>query len=323
MVVVARNAERYIGECIKSLLLLDYPADRYEIIVVDGMSGDGTRRIVEGLMKENGGRRIRLLSNEKKLISSGRNIGIASSEAEYVAFTDADCAVDREWLGNLASEILKAPANVVAVGGPNLVMDSDPFFARVVGYMQETFLGSGGAPQSYKIPSARYVYSIPSCNILYRKGLLGAEKYDEDINIGEDCEYTLRLKDRGYLFLYLPRAFVWHHRRDGLAKFAGHMFSYGEGIVQVSKKHGRIVRPFSVVPAIAIAAAFMAYPLYLVLKEAVWLYVAAFLVYLAALLHSTLYVYRQTRSPGSVAALFLLPLQHLAYGLGFIWGLIR
>ena len=81
------------------------------------------------------------------------------------------------------------------MGGPNLVMDNDPAFGRVVGYMQETFLGSGGSPQAYRISAPRYnVISIPNCNAVYKKEILAREKYDNSISIGEDCELNYRLK---------------------------------------------------------------------------------------------------------------------------------
>jgi cellulose synthase/poly-beta-1,6-N-acetylglucosamine synthase-like glycosyltransferase len=323
VVVVVRNGEKYIKECVESLLNLDYPKESYEIIIVDGMSEDDTKKIVLELAQKNKYPPIRFLSNQKRWISPARNIGIKESKGEYIAFTDADCIVDVNWLKILAEEILKAPLDVVAVGGPNLVYDKDPFIARAVGYMQETFLGSGGAPQSYKIGASKYVYSIPSCNILYRKNLLGDEMYDDEINIGEDCEYTLRLKNKGYKFLYLPKAFVWHHRRGSLGKFAKHMFSYGEAIVQVSKKHKKLVRPFSIIPALTIAAIVLAYPLFLLFPLIIWLYGVASIVYLFALIKSTFYVYQQTKDIRSLSTLILMPIQHFSYGFGFIWGIIK
>ncbi|GAI34864.1 unnamed protein product, partial [marine sediment metagenome] len=51
VVVAVRNEERYIRECLDSLLAQDYPRNRYEVLVVDGRSTDRTREIVEGYAK--------------------------------------------------------------------------------------------------------------------------------------------------------------------------------------------------------------------------------------------------------------------------------
>src|SRR3989344_4413723 len=138
--VVALNAGRYIEECLQSIYSLNYPKDKYEILLIDGGSIDNTLKIAKKF------KRVEILNNQKKIISAGRNMAIENSRGKYLVFTDSDCKVDSEWLINLTKRIINSQDNVVAYGGPNLVFKGDPHVGKVIGYMQETLLGSGGSP---------------------------------------------------------------------------------------------------------------------------------------------------------------------------------
>ncbi|RKY71077.1 MAG: hypothetical protein DRP97_02655, partial [Candidatus Latescibacterota bacterium] len=104
VVVAARNEERNIGRCLERLVSQDYPSDRYEVVVVDDRSEDGTGEIVKDF-----GRRydhVRLvrvddvpagLSAKKYALSKG----ITASKGEILFVTDADCLPGRGWLSGM------------------------------------------------------------------------------------------------------------------------------------------------------------------------------------------------------------------------------
>ncbi len=73
VIVGIRNEERFIEECIESLLNLDYLRDSYEIIIVDGMSTDKTRELVQKYP-------VKLLLNERKNVAAARNLGVKNSQ---------------------------------------------------------------------------------------------------------------------------------------------------------------------------------------------------------------------------------------------------
>src|ERR1700756_4936108 len=80
IIMPIRNEERAISRVLDCLLAQDYPQDRLEILVADGMSTDGTRRIVS--VAAAGDSRIRLLDNPQRIMASGFNLGLKSARGD-------------------------------------------------------------------------------------------------------------------------------------------------------------------------------------------------------------------------------------------------
>ncbi|MFC1973922.1 glycosyltransferase [Chloroflexota bacterium] len=316
IIVITKDEEKNIAKCLDSLIFQDYPRDAYEIIVVNGASTDRTEEICRRYP-------VRLITINLNSISRQRNKGIAVARGAYIAFVDADCTVKNTWLRKLMQYIEESHSHVVAVGGPNFLFSDDPALSKVIGYSQETFLGSGGSPQAKIINRSGYVNSIPNCNILYRRAVIAQERYDENLSVGEDCELNFRLRQKGYKFLYLPDVAVWHHRPDSFIKFTKKMFSYGKAMGLITKKHKRIVRWYSFAVALALIAGAFSYVIFKLFDKSIYIYACAICIYVIALLISTAHVHKRYKSIKSLLTLVLLPLQHCSYGFGFLKGLLE
>src|SRR6266480_6290411 len=94
VIVPVRNGESTIADCLDAILATDYPADRREILVVDNGSSDGTSALIQS-------RPVRYLREHRRGVSNARNRGIAESNGEILAFVDADCLVEPQWLAEL------------------------------------------------------------------------------------------------------------------------------------------------------------------------------------------------------------------------------
>jgi cellulose synthase/poly-beta-1,6-N-acetylglucosamine synthase-like glycosyltransferase len=308
-----RNEEKFIEECIESLLNLDYPQDSYEIIIVDGMSTDKTRDLVQKYP-------VRLLLNEKKNVAAARNLGVEHSCGDFVAFTDGDCKADPLWLKTLVNEMENAPADVACVGGPNLIFDTDPVFGRVVGHAQETFLGSGGSAQSTNSTRKHYVGSLPNCNAMYKKNIIKEAGYfDERFVVGQDGDLNYRINKIGYKFLYIPEAKVLHHRRGTLKSFSVRMFKYGMWMAELFKKHGEFVRWYAFLPSIAIMFAVFSLIISPVYPVPIVVLLALTTLYFILVFVTSIQVIYKMKSKYGLFALLVIPVQHVTYGLGFLY----
>ena len=95
------NEEKYIANCIESILLQDYPKDDLEVIFVDGMSKDCTREIVAGYTQKYPF--IRLIDNPEKIVPYAMNYGIKASKGEVIIRLDGHV----EYPTNYFSELVK------------------------------------------------------------------------------------------------------------------------------------------------------------------------------------------------------------------------
>jgi len=317
VIVGIRNEERFIEECIESLLKLDYPQGSYEVIVVDGMSTDKTRDLVQKYP-------VRLLLNERKNVAAARNLGVEDAKGDLVAFTDGDCKVDPQWLKILVREMQSAPDDVVCVGGPNLIFDTDPVFGRVVGYSQETFLGSGGSAQSKNSTKKHYVSSLPNCNAMYKKSAIQeVGGFDEKFLVGQDGDLNYRISKKGHKFLYIPEAQVLHHRRGTLKSFSVRMFKYGMWMAELFKKHGEFVRWYAFLPSVAIIFAVALLIASIIYFTPILFLIALTAIYFALVFVTSIQVTYKMRSKYGLFALFVIPVQHVTYGLGFLYSFVN
>lgn len=306
VIVPTLDEEKNIEDCLESLLNLDYPEKKYEIIVVDGGSEDKTVEIAKKYQ-------VKVLHNKKKNAAAGRNIGIKNSMADLVAFTDADCVVSKKWLKVLVSNISE---KVSCVGGPSLTHRED-YFSTSVSYVLTSFFGSAGSAQSYVYKEKTFVPSLPNTNALYwKKSIESAGFYDETFETGQDAELNYRIQKSGGKFLFVPEAKVWHRFKSTPKKFARRMFQYGFARAKFMKKHKTPLRIWYILVALFSIFVILSPALIYLFNPLVWVYTLYFGIILVSSILSG--------KPPYYTGIFLSYLiEHFFYGLGFVVGVFR
>src|SRR5688572_17617375 len=100
IIIPTRNRSGHLAACLKSLARLDYPCDRFEVIVVD----DGSETPVDGVVAAIRERiDVSLATQAHAGPATARNRGAAGAKGEFLAFTDDDCAPASDWLQRLAA----------------------------------------------------------------------------------------------------------------------------------------------------------------------------------------------------------------------------
>ena len=99
--------------CLASIQNLDYPKDRYEVIIVDGHSTDDTVEIAEKYG-------CKVVYEDVGTRGDGCNIGVKNAKGEYIAFTDADCVAQKDWLKNLIKQFTMK--KIASAGDPNITL---------------------------------------------------------------------------------------------------------------------------------------------------------------------------------------------------------
>ena len=232
VIIPVRNRPGEIKACLESLLRLDYPAAKLEIIVVDDASTDPTPEIVTRYPN------VRLLQmNRHRGASYCRNRGADGANGEILAFIDSDCIADPTWLNAL----------MPAFGDPTL---------GAVGGWVDAALEENGLDRYERVKSSlnmgawfkrsgereRFFY-VPACNFLVRRKVfaeLGG--FRESLHVGEDVDFCWRLQDAGHAMEYRPVGRVAHKHRNHLAAFCTRRFQYGTSEPLLQKLHARRVK---------------------------------------------------------------------------------
>ena len=180
IVIPALNEEHVIGQCLDSIAGLDFPHQKFEVIVVDNGSSDRTYEIAESYREE---MNTTVLLRPKVNISALRNAGAGVSFGEYLIFLDADMVVRGDWLRTAEKLIISSNAQII--GGSFDVPEHSSWIARV------WFRRKGTAVNL----SPSY---IPSGQLMMRRSQFNAiGGFDESLETSEDCDFCCRARAQG------------------------------------------------------------------------------------------------------------------------------
>jgi glycosyltransferase involved in cell wall biosynthesis len=215
IIVGVKNEEKYIKRCIQSLQ--NQTISNINIIVVDGLSVDQTPEIVSKIAENDP--RVRLLKNPHEVISSARNIGLESSDAEYLAYLDGHCYVDEDWLETLYTVFLtyqdQSNCKLAGVGSTYSSPEDDSIFGKTIAYSLQTFFGGFGTAYT---ADEKIVEVETVAFALYKRSLLEKEEilYDENMTQCEDTDFNYQIIKKGYILLKHPKALIYQYRRKNL-----------------------------------------------------------------------------------------------------------
>ncbi|MEO0774894.1 MAG: glycosyltransferase [Pseudomonadota bacterium] len=223
---VLNGADR-LPDCLGSLRALDYPADRIEIVIADGGSTDNTREIAHAFGA-------RVLDNPGKTVAAGRNVSFAAAEGAFIASTDDDCVVPKDWAMRAVTAFHED--GIAAVGGISKLPDQSAPWPEAANYIFRLASQGGHSVQADHLADGD-VEDLPGCNVIYRAEAVRRNgAFDEALVTAEDVDYHLRLKLDGKRLRTAPGLFVWHHKRPTVRGLFKQLRRYAEGRVQLGRK---------------------------------------------------------------------------------------
>lgn len=313
VIVPAYNAERCLPDCLVALVAQDYPRDRYEVIVVDDGSTDGTTQVAarDGVIR---------LRQPHLGPAAARNTGIRLARGDLLLFTDADCAPAPDWI----SAMVETFANPSVAGCKGVYRTSQrSLVARFVQVEYE---------EKYaKMQFGRPIDFVDTYSAAYRKTVLMREGvFDERITAPsvEDIELSFRLAERGHKLWFNPWAVVYHYHPETIGGYLRRKLRYGSWRFRVYQRYPDKVRGDSHTPRIlwvqlVLAALILAcLPVALVIAAGRWILAATCVAFLVTTLPFVLRCLR-TDTPVALLAPLLLWLRATALGLGLAHGIVH
>jgi glycosyltransferase involved in cell wall biosynthesis len=312
-----RDGERSIAACLDAILLQDYPADRVEILVVDGASRDRSRAVVAAYRERCP--RIRLLENPTGSIPAGLNVGIRAARGDVIARVDARTILAPDYL-RVGIELLRT-SGASNVGGPVRAVTAT-YWGRVLALATQSRFGMGGAAVRYGDGASREVDTV-YLGMYPRPVLEAVGLYDEELLRDQDDELNYRVRARGGRILLDPALRTRYLNSPSIRRFASQNFLYGYWKVRVCQKHPAQASWRHLVPPAFAASVLSGIPLAVAGTIPAGPLYGLGIAYALGALGAAVQLGRQHgwQYVPALPATFLL--LHLAWGLGFLAGLVR
>jgi succinoglycan biosynthesis protein ExoA len=306
VVVPVRNEERFLRATLEQILAQDYNHKRFEVLVSDGQSTDGTRAIVGQLQAAYPN--LRLLDNPGRLSSSGRNVAIRAARGDIVVVIDGHCDLESD-------QHLRTLAEAFAESGAACVGRPQPLDVAAANALQRAIAAArasrlGHNPSSFIYSDTPRFVPPQSVAVAYRREVFAeVGLFDEGFDACEDVEFNHRVDRAGLPCYFTPRVRVHYYPRDNVSGLFGQLQRYGRGRIRLLRKHPETFSVACLVPALFLAGLVVGPALAAVSGWLAALYASAIALYLVAIgLGSVMLAWRN----GDLRMLPWLPLVFMA-----------
>lgn len=313
-VIPCRNEVRYIGQCLESLIGCDYPKDRLEVLVCDGMSDDGTRDIVAGYAARHGF--IRLVDNPERITPCAMNAGIRESRGDVIMPMGAHAVYSPSYISQLVAALEQTGADNVGGVLVTLPANGRPLARALAVGLSHPF-GVGNSYFRIGAAERRLVDTVPfGC---YRRAVFDRiGMFDPELVRNQDDELNGRLVKQGGRIMLIPEVVSHYYARGSLGQVARMFYQYGYFKPLAAWKVGQIMTVRQLVPALFVAALATSGALapWSGLARLVFAGIAG--AYAAAAVASAAMAVRKHGLRCAAALLLVFPVLHISYGLGSI-----
>jgi glycosyltransferase involved in cell wall biosynthesis len=318
IVLPCRNEVRHIGPCLDSILASEYPQDRLQVVIADGMSDDGTRELIAKYTAAHP--RIIVLDNPRRIAPSGMNVAVRAATGEIVVRMDAHAMYPKDYLLRLVGALLETGADNVGTLVETLPADHTPM-ARAIAIGLSHRLGVGNSAFRVGTRTRKWVDHV--CFGCWRREVLERlGEFDEDLVRGQDVEYNARLLNQGGRILLLPDVSSAYHARRSLSQLARMMYQYGYFKPLIARKAGRVLTVRQLVPSLFVLALLVTAALSLAWPLAFGALLAIIGAYLSVIAGGALLKARREGGRTALALVAVFPAMHFTYGVGYLQGLV-
>ncbi len=217
VIVLTRNSEKYLRQCLDSIFMQTYP--NHEVIIIDSHSTDDTHKILSMYIKENQykiyhvttnprhlliiGNNIKILFFEKDIsVGLARKIGCEQATGEILAYIDADVELPYpEWLENMHKPFIEYP-DIAGVQTLAKCRPTDPESLKKIHARFE---------YKHRVIGINNYQSIGTSHLLIKKHVLEHVGGFQDVFSGEDIPVMKKIMEEGYNFIYLKEEKCYHH----------------------------------------------------------------------------------------------------------------
>ncbi len=311
VIIPTYNRLSEIRELLTSLRDQVYPTDSFEVLIVDDGSSDQTGEYVEKFGKESS-LNLRFIRQDHQGPGAARNLGMKHARGKYFLFIDSDCIAHPRWLQAYADTVSRQ--DVAGFGGPDRVRADFTPLQKAIDYSMTSFLTTGGIRGHSKKKLSKYYPR--SFNMGVRADIVDIIGGMNDLRHGQDIEFSNRILATGEPVIKVDGAIVYHKRRTSVRKFFKQVYNWGVARINLYKIDDKMLEPVHFFPAVGTLITFLVLLLFLIIPAFFWpLPALGVLILLIMGIHGVLR-YKDARVLLYIPV--IVPIQIIAYGLGFI-----
>jgi succinoglycan biosynthesis protein ExoA len=316
VLIPCRNEVQYIEGCIHNVCSSNEPEGGFEVIVIDGLSTDGTREILSHLQRQFSD--LVVIDNPGKTVPRAMNLGIQNAKGEYIVRADVRCIHPRSYLCDLVELSEKTGAD--NVGGVLVSEVGNGYTQNAIALAYKSRIAMGGALRDRGDFFGETDTVYGGC--FKRKRLLEVGMYDEEMVRNQDDELSFRLREMGGRIIQDGRIKIRYYPRNSFWHLFKQFMQYGYWKVRVIKKHPQQASLRHFLPASLVfgfALLILLAPLQPYALNGLLAFGASY--FLSISFESFRVSYKNPLSlwPGVFVAIFLI---HIGFGVGFLANLI-
>lgn len=235
ILIPAHNEELVIEKTVHSLMSMDYPIDRFEVIVLNDASTDQTAEILEGLKKIY--KTLRVVHRHPPIGGKGKaealNSAIEMTAYPLIAVFDADNQPEPKSLKYLATQFELDPKLGAAIGKFRTINKKKNLLTR--------FINIEGLSFQWIVQAGRWrmlrLATLPGTNFIVRKDVLAEVGSWDPEALTEDAELSLRILEAGYPIKFVPYAVTWEQEPENLSTWFKQRTRWARGNFYLMKKY--------------------------------------------------------------------------------------
>jgi len=317
VIIPCRNEEKYIRSVLDSIIRQSFPQEKIEIIIVDGLSNDGTRSILKDYQLSS--HHLQIIDNPGILPAVGKNLGIENTGSEFLALIDGHCELPPNYLLTCYQYLLTASLQTAYVAGRIKTLGKSKVGQAIAMAMSSSF-GVG---------NALFRYSDEELDVdtaafgLYRRQIFDAiGVFDEQIIGAEDDELSFRLTKAGYRIHLLPNISATYFARETYQGLWLQYRNYGRGKVLVLSKHGSLPSMRGLVPPLFVFSLVFGLIFGLLIHPLLWFWVGLIMVYGLFALFFAIKAADDKKLSTVLDIFRAYIVMHTGYGIGFWMGIV-
>jgi glycosyltransferase involved in cell wall biosynthesis len=223
IIVPCYNEVRFIKKLLQNIVDQDYPKERVEVFIVDGISKDGTREVISGFIEVYS--YIHLLDNEKRFVPFALNKGVSNSTGEVIIRMDAHAEYPPDYISRLVQSLYQLNADNVGGSWITLPGNSTIKSLAIASAVSSPF-GAGNAHYRLNIKTVRKVDTVPfGC---YRREVFDQiGLFDEDLLRNQDDGFNAKLIQNGGRIFLIPDIKIKYYARTSIKSIWTMFYQYG------------------------------------------------------------------------------------------------